>query len=32
MPRDERAYLADIIESCEAIEVAVKIWCRSDPD
>ncbi len=23
MPRDERAYLADIIESCEAIAVAV---------
>ena len=23
MPRDERAYLADIIESCDAIDVAV---------
>jgi uncharacterized protein with HEPN domain len=23
MPRDERAYLADVIESCEAIEAAV---------
>jgi uncharacterized protein with HEPN domain len=23
MPRDERAYLADVIDSCEAIEVAV---------
>ncbi|MGA2481386.1 MAG: HepT-like ribonuclease domain-containing protein [Spirochaetia bacterium] len=23
MPRDERAYLADVVDSCEAIEVAV---------
>ena len=23
MPRDQRAYLADIIDSCEAIELAV---------
>jgi len=23
MPRDERAYLSDIVESCEAIEIAV---------
>lgn len=24
MPRDERAYLADIVESCEAIQNAIK--------
>lgn len=24
MPRDERAYLADILESCDAIESAVR--------
>jgi hypothetical protein len=23
MPRDERAYLADVVDSCEAIEIAI---------
>jgi len=30
MPRDARAYLADIIESCDAIAVAVRFAGSSD--